>query len=95
MPKQTIRYDSPLDALIDLAKRLQNYEAQNNMRSEDFFNTYSKGLLSDDIVYIEWSNDYRHYLALHDEIKQRLQYLSYASQPSTNKSIKNHYATIR
>lgn len=74
MRKQKIHYDSPLDALIDLAKRLQNYETKNNMCSEDFFDKYSKGLLSDDIVYIEWSNNYRHYLALYDEIKQRLRH---------------------
>jgi hypothetical protein len=42
------------------------------MSSEHFFEQYSKGLLADDIIYIEWSNDYRHYIALHNEIEKRL-----------------------
>jgi hypothetical protein len=58
--------------LCDLAKRLQTYETKHNMSSEYFFEQYSKGLLADDIIYIEWSNDYRHYIALHNEIEERL-----------------------
>jgi len=72
MRKQTIKYSSPLDALIDLAKRLQTYETNHNMSSEYFFEQYSKGLLADDIIFVESSNDYRHYLALHNEIEERL-----------------------
>jgi len=70
--KQTIEYTSPLDAVIELVKRLQAYESRYGMVSEVFFDQYSKGLLSDDIGYIEWSNDYRHYLALRQEIEERL-----------------------
>lgn len=72
MRKQTIKYNSPLDAFVDITKRLQTYETKHNMSSELFFDQYSKGVLADDIIYIEWSNDYRHYLALHHEIEQRL-----------------------
>jgi len=72
MRKQTIQYSTPLDALIDTSKRLQTYESQQNMNSETFFDQYSKGLLSDDIVYIEWSNDYQHYLALRHDVEERL-----------------------
>ena len=74
MRKQTIEYSSPLDALIDLVKRLQTYETNHNMSSEHFFEQYNKGLLADDIIYIEWSNDYRHYIALHNEIEERLRH---------------------
>ena len=42
------------------------------MSSEHFFEQYGKGLLADDIIYIEWSNDYRHYIALHNEIEERV-----------------------
>ena len=58
--------------MCDLAKRLQIYETNYNMSSEYFFEQYGKGLLTDDIIYIEWSNDYRHYIALHNEIEERL-----------------------
>jgi hypothetical protein len=74
MRKQTIEYTSPLDALCDLAKRLQTYETNHNMSSEHFFEQYSKGLLADDVIYIEWSYDYRHYIALHNEIEERLRH---------------------
>ena len=46
------------------------------MDSEDFFNKYNQGMLSDDAVFIEWANDYRHYLALHQELEQRLNYVA-------------------
>jgi hypothetical protein len=72
MQKQTIQYTSPLDALVMVAKRLSLYENQQHMDSETFFDQYSRGHLSDDILFVEWANDYRHYLALRQELEQRL-----------------------
>ncbi len=72
MQKQTIHYTSPLDALITVAKRLSLYENQQYMDSETFFNQYSSGQLSDDIVFAEWANDYRHYVDLRRELEQKL-----------------------
>jgi hypothetical protein len=74
MRKQTIQYTSPLDALVAVAKRLSLYEKQKKIDSEEFFYQYNQGLLSDDALFIEWANDYRHYLALHQELAQRLNY---------------------
>ncbi|ACK66968.1 hypothetical protein PCC8801_2979 [Rippkaea orientalis PCC 8801] len=73
MRKQQIQYTSPLDALVAVAKRLSLYENQHNMDSEDFFDSYSKGQLSDEAIFIDWANDYRHYLGLHQELENRLQ----------------------
>jgi hypothetical protein len=72
MRKQTIQYTSPLDALIAVAKRLSFYENQQQMESEEFFDQYSRGQLPDDTVFVEWANDYRHYLNLRKELKKRL-----------------------
>ncbi|MEA5509266.1 hypothetical protein VB715_05760 [Crocosphaera sp. UHCC 0190] len=72
MRKQTIQYTSSLDALIAVTKRLSLYENQHQMNSEDFYRQYNQGILSDDVTFIEWANDYRHYLALHQELEQRL-----------------------
>jgi hypothetical protein len=72
MRKQTIQYTSSLDALIAVAKRLSLYENQYKMESEDFYNHYNQGILSDDIISIEWANDYRHYLALRQGLEQKL-----------------------
>ncbi|MFP4099544.1 antitoxin TumA [Coleofasciculus sp.] len=51
MQKERVQYTSPLDALIAVAKRLSLYENQQNMKSEDFFDRYSKGQLSDEAVF--------------------------------------------
>lgn len=74
MRKQTITYTSSLDALVAVAKRLSLHENQYQISSEEFFDQYNQGLLSDDALFIEWANDYRHYLALHQELLQRLNY---------------------
>jgi hypothetical protein len=73
MRKQTIQYTSSLDALVAVAKRLSMNETQYCMESEEFFDQYNRGQLSDDAVFVEWANDYRHYLALHQELAQKLQ----------------------
>jgi hypothetical protein len=72
MRKQTIRYTTTLDALVAISKRLSVYEKKQKMDSEEFFNQYNQGILSDDPLFIEWANDYRHYLALRHELEQRL-----------------------
>ena len=72
MQKQMMQYTSRLDALVMVAKRLSLYENQQHMDSETFFDQYSRGQLSDDILFVEWANDYRHYLALRRDLEQRL-----------------------
>lgn len=72
MRKQTIQYTSPLDALVAVAKRLSRYEIDAQMDSEEFFYQYSQGNLGDDVIYVEWANDYRHYLALRQNIEAKL-----------------------
>ena len=64
MKKNRVEYDSPLDAIVAVAKRLNHYEDKYKMKSEDFYNQYSKGKMEDGIEFIEWSNEYQHYLAL-------------------------------
>ena len=72
MRKQTIQYTSPIDALIAVAKRLSLYESQRRMDSEEFFDRYSRGQLSDDAVFVDWANDYRHYLQLRQKLAKSL-----------------------
>jgi hypothetical protein len=73
MRKQTIQYTSPLDALIAVAKRLSVYESEQKMDSEEFFDQYNRGQLADDLMFIEWANDYRHYLDLRQNLEKKLQ----------------------
>ena len=72
MRKQTIQYTSALDALIAVAKRLSRRELQHGMDSEDFFAQYTQGSMSDDAVFVEWANDYRHYLELRRSVEDSL-----------------------
>jgi hypothetical protein len=72
MRKQIIEYTSPLDALVALAKQLNTYEIKYQMDSAEFFSQYSLGLTSDDEDFVEWAGSYQHYLALHQELEDRL-----------------------
>ncbi|MYD86731.1 MAG: hypothetical protein F4137_19390 [Acidobacteria bacterium] len=72
MRKQTTRYTSPIDALIAVAKRLNTHEIRHGMDSEDFFHEYSQGRLSDDAAFVEWANDYRHYVEIRKKIAKSL-----------------------
>jgi hypothetical protein len=72
MRKQIIEYTSPLDALIALTRQLNTYEIKYQMTSEEFFAKYSQGETSDDEVFVEWAANYQHYLALHQDIKNKL-----------------------
>ncbi len=69
-------YNSPVDALVTIAKRLSIYETRHVMSSEDFFNHYEKGLMEDSVDFVEWSNDYRHYLAIRTEIEEHLRHVA-------------------
>lgn len=73
MRKERIEYDSPLDALVALSKRLNAYESQYLMSSEEFYDQFSKGQSEDSKDFVEWANDYKHYLAVRREIEAHLQ----------------------
>ena len=74
MRKQRNEYDSPVDALVAVAKRLSVNEARYQMASEDFFDKFCKGQLEDSMDFVEWSNDYQHYVAIRREIERHLQH---------------------
>lgn len=72
MRKQRIEYDSVLDALVAVAKRLSVFEMQNQITSEQFFDKFCKGEMEDSADFVEWANDYRHFLGLRSEMEDRL-----------------------
>ena len=73
MQKHIIEYDTSLDALISVTKRLSTYENHYHMMSESFFDKYRKGQMGDDIEFVEWSNDYQHYLEIRLKVERQLQ----------------------
>ncbi len=72
MKQPIIEYDSPVDALVALAKRLSVYEQHYQMDSEEFFDQYRKGQLSDESSWVEWAGDYQHYVAISQQLKRQL-----------------------
>ena len=76
MRKQRIEYDSSIDALVAITKRLSVNEDRYRMASEDFYDKFSKGHLDDSVDFIEWANDYQHYLALRHEIERQIQHVA-------------------
>ena len=55
-----IEYDSPVDALVAVAKRLSIYEDRYRMASEEFFDKFCKGQMEDSMDFVEWGNDYQY-----------------------------------
>ena len=74
MRKKRIEYDSSVDALVAVSKRLSIYEGKYNMESEKFFDMYTKGQIGDSEDNIEWANDYQHYLAIRQEVDTQLRH---------------------
>jgi len=72
MRKQRIEYDSPVDALVAITKHLSSYEARYKITSEEFFNSFIKGQLEDSEDYVEWANDYKHYVVVRRDIEDQL-----------------------
>ncbi|MEA2059479.1 MAG: hypothetical protein U9P10_02935 [Thermodesulfobacteriota bacterium] len=72
MKKHRVEYNSSLDALVALAKRLSSYESKYKITSEEFFNNLTRGLLEDSEDYIEWANDYQHYVAVRQDLEELL-----------------------
>ena len=76
MQKTRIEYDSHLDALVAISKRLSSSEKRHNMASEEFYDKFSKGYMNDSIEFTEWANDYQHYLAVYHKLEKQLRHVA-------------------
>jgi hypothetical protein len=76
MKIHNVEYDSVVDALIALSKRLGAFEARYGMSSEAFHVKFNKGQLTDSIDFVEWSNDYQHFLGLKREVEESLRHVA-------------------
>ena len=76
MQKKTSRYDTSVDALVAVTKRLTSYEDRYRMTSEEFFDSYTKGKLQDTEDFVEWANDYKHYMALKLEVERSIRHVA-------------------
>lgn len=69
MRKQRNEYNSSLDALLAVVKEIAVFESRYKLSSEDFYDQFTKGQAGDSIDFIEWANQYQHFLALKTEIE--------------------------
>jgi hypothetical protein len=76
MRKDRTEYDSLLDALVAIAKLLNDYESRYKMESEEFFDRYKKGESEDSEDFIEWANDCQHYLSIRGDLETKLQHVA-------------------
>lgn len=76
MRKERIEYSSSVDALVAVAKRLSIYENRYGMTSEDFYDGYQRGQREDSIDFVDWANDYQHYVAIRSEIEKNLRHVA-------------------
>ena len=72
MHKQQIKYESLVDSIIALAKRLSLFENKFNISSEDFFDKFQKGQMEDSVDFTEWSNDYKNFIELKLDLEKHL-----------------------
>jgi hypothetical protein len=72
MTVETLTYDSPVDALVDLVRGLVVYEQRYQMGSAEFFAQYQEGKLGDAADFVEWAGDYQQYVGLLQELRARL-----------------------
>ncbi len=72
MPIQRITHGSVVDALDSLLRSLAAYERKHGMTSADFYEKYLAGKMKDSADFVEWAGDYQHYIALKQELEQKL-----------------------
>jgi len=72
MPIQRITHSSIVDALDSLLRSLAAYERKYGMTSADFYEKYLAGKMEDSADFVEWAGDYQHYIALKQELEQKL-----------------------
>ncbi len=76
MRKIRIEYDSPLDALVTIAKRLNAFEILYKMEAEELFVKYGKGEAADTEDFVEWANDYQHYISIRRDLETKLRHVA-------------------
>lgn len=72
MSIQRITHSSVVDALDSLLRALAAYERKHGMSSADFYAKYLAGTMEDSEDFVEWAGDYQHYIALKQELEQKL-----------------------
>lgn len=76
MRKERNEYSSAVDALVAVTKRLSIHENRYHMTSEVFYNRYQTGQMEDSVDFVEWANDYHHYMAIRREIEKHLRHVA-------------------
>lgn len=76
MPFERSTYVSVIDAMNALLRSLVNYEQKYQMSSDEFYMRYLSGEMEDSKDFVEWAGDYQHYIALKQELENKLKILT-------------------
>ena len=72
MTIQRATHGTVVDALDALLRSLAAYEQKYQITSADFYAKYLAGAMADTRDFVEWAGDYQHYIALKQELEQKL-----------------------
>ena len=76
MPFKRTSYVSAIDAMNALLRSLIAYEQKYQMSSDEFYMKYLSGKMEDSKDFVEWAGDYQHYIALKQELENKLKILT-------------------
>lgn len=76
MPIKRTSDVSAIDAMNALLRSLVNYEQKYQMSSDEFYKRYLSGKMEDSKEFVEWAGDYQHYIALKQELENKLKILT-------------------
>ncbi|OQZ03450.1 MAG: hypothetical protein B6D34_07555 [Candidatus Brocadia sp. UTAMX1] len=69
-------YVSAIDAMNALLRSLVAFELKYQMSSDEFYMKYLSGKMEDSKDFVEWAGDYQHYIALKQELENKLKILT-------------------
>lgn len=72
MPFKRSTYVSVIDAMNALLRSLIVYEQKYQMSSDEFYAEYLSGKMEDSKDFVEWAGDYQHFIALKQELEQKI-----------------------
>ena len=72
MRKVTVTYSTPIDALIDVARRMGGYENRYDMKSERFIGKYQAGEMPCENDFMDWATACRDLRYLRNAVEDRV-----------------------
>ena len=73
MLRKAVAESNPLDDLLDLTRKLRDYEVRYDLTSEMFYERFQRGELDDELQHcLAWAATYEMFLTLRDRLEAAL-----------------------